>query len=70
MSNVVRFRNKTDLAHSEIAHEFEGHHYRDAGVSFIVVDAPPASGPKLHKHPYEEVLWCRRAALPSRPETA
>jgi quercetin dioxygenase-like cupin family protein len=45
-----------DLAHSETAYEFEGHHYGDANVSFILIDAPPGSGPKLHKHPYEEVF--------------
>jgi mannose-6-phosphate isomerase-like protein (cupin superfamily) len=45
-----------DLARGETAHEFEGHHYDDTGVSFIVVDAPPGGGPKLHRHPYEEVF--------------
>ncbi len=45
-----------DLARGETAYEFEGHHYGDTGVSFIVVDAPPGSGPKLHRHPYEEVF--------------
>jgi mannose-6-phosphate isomerase-like protein (cupin superfamily) len=24
--------------------------------TLMVVDAPPGSGPKLHKHPYEEVF--------------
>jgi mannose-6-phosphate isomerase-like protein (cupin superfamily) len=33
----------------------QGHHL-GAGVSLIVVDAPPGSGPKLHRHPYEEVF--------------
>ena len=51
-SNVVHILTKTDLVHSETAYEFEGHHYGNAGVSFIVIDAPPGSGPKLHKHPY------------------
>jgi quercetin dioxygenase-like cupin family protein len=27
-----------------------------AGVSIIVVDAPPGSGPRLHRHPYEETF--------------
>ena len=27
-----------------------------AGVCVIVVDAPPGGGPKLHRHPYEEVF--------------
>jgi mannose-6-phosphate isomerase-like protein (cupin superfamily) len=51
----VRVLDKADLAHSETAYEFQGHHH-DAGVSFIVIDAPPGSGPKLHKHLYEEVF--------------
>lgn len=35
--------------------EFQGFHL-GAGVSFIVVDAPPGGGPRLHRHPYEEVF--------------
>jgi len=38
------------------AHEFQGYRYGDISVSFLLVDAPPGSGPKLHKHPYEEVF--------------
>jgi hypothetical protein len=52
---MTRIIDKADLAHSETSYEFEGYHHQ-AGVSFIVVDAPPGSGPKLHKHPYEEVF--------------
>ncbi len=44
-----------DLALGETANEFQGYHH-GAGISFIVIDAPPGSGPKLHKHPYEEVF--------------
>jgi mannose-6-phosphate isomerase-like protein (cupin superfamily) len=53
---VTRIIDVTDLAHGETSYEFEGHQHGDTGVSFIVVDAPPGSGPKLHKHPYEEVF--------------
>ncbi len=52
---MTRVIDMADLAASETAHEFQGHHH-DASVSFIVIDAPPESGPKLHKHPYEEVF--------------
>ena len=52
---MTRIINMADLAHSETAYEFEGYQH-DAGVSFIVIDAPPGSGPKLHRHPYEEVF--------------
>ena len=44
-----------DPARGEDANEFQGHHH-DADISFIVVDAPPGTGPKLHRHPYEEVF--------------
>lgn len=38
------------------AREFQGHLYGGVGVSFLLVDAPPGGGPKLHAHPYEEVI--------------
>ena len=44
-----------DPARSDGANEFQGYHL-GAGVSVIVVDAPPGGGPKLHRHPYEEVF--------------
>jgi len=34
---VTRIIDVADLAHSETAYEFQGHHH-DTGVSFIVVD--------------------------------
>jgi mannose-6-phosphate isomerase-like protein (cupin superfamily) len=53
---VTHIIDIADLARGETAYEFEGHHYGDTNVSFIVVDAPPGRGPKLHRHPYEEVF--------------
>jgi hypothetical protein len=35
---VTHIINKTDLAQSETAYEFEGHHFGDTRVSFIVVN--------------------------------
>ena len=52
----VRILDVADLAYGGTSYEFEGHRHGDTNVSFIVVDAPPGSGPKLHKHPYEEVF--------------
>jgi mannose-6-phosphate isomerase-like protein (cupin superfamily) len=52
---AVRILELADPARGDDANEFQGYHY-DAGVSFIVVDAPPGGGPKLHRHPYEEVF--------------
>jgi mannose-6-phosphate isomerase-like protein (cupin superfamily) len=47
--------NLADPAPGEDTGEFQGHRY-EAGISFIVVNAPPGGGPKLHRHPYEEVF--------------
>ncbi|WP_207956945.1 cupin domain-containing protein [Rubrobacter tropicus] len=52
---MTRVLDEADLARGETAREFQGHQY-DARVSFMVIDAPPGSGPKLHRHPYEEVF--------------
>jgi len=38
---------------------FEGYQHADSSVSFFIVDIPANSGhtgPKLHRHPYEEVF--------------
>jgi quercetin dioxygenase-like cupin family protein len=48
--------NKDELPHSGTAHRFEGYLYGDTNVSFFLSETPPGSGPKLHKHPYEEVF--------------
>ena len=53
---AARILDKAYLVSSGTAYEFEGHRHGGANVSFIVIDAPPGSGPKLHKHPYEEVF--------------
>jgi mannose-6-phosphate isomerase-like protein (cupin superfamily) len=53
---VTRILDISNLLHGETAYAFQGHHYGDTNVSFFLVDARPGSGPKLHKHPYEEVL--------------
>jgi mannose-6-phosphate isomerase-like protein (cupin superfamily) len=59
---VTRILDKADLAYGETSYKFEGQHH-DAGVSFIVIDAPPGSDPKLHKHPYEEVFVVQEGAV-------
>ncbi|MGH2443708.1 MAG: cupin domain-containing protein [Chloroflexota bacterium] len=35
---------------------FEGYLHEDAGVSFLLVNAPPGAGPALHRHAYTEVF--------------
>ena len=44
-----------DLEGSENAEVFNGHEH-DASVSFFLSHNRPNTGPKLHKHPYEEIF--------------
>jgi mannose-6-phosphate isomerase-like protein (cupin superfamily) len=53
---AARILDKADLARSGTAYEFKGHRHGGTNVSFIMIDAPPGSGPKPHKHLYEEVF--------------
>jgi quercetin dioxygenase-like cupin family protein len=48
--------NMDELARSGGTYELEGYLHGNAGVSVILVDMAPGDGPKLHKHPYEEVF--------------
>ena len=52
---MTRVLEIVDPARGEVAGEFQGR-LLGANVSVIVVDAPPGGGPKLHRHPYEEVF--------------
>ena len=45
-----------ELPHSGSTRKFEGYLYGGTNVSFFLVDTPPGSGPRLHRHPYEEVF--------------
>jgi mannose-6-phosphate isomerase-like protein (cupin superfamily) len=51
----ARVIDLSDPGYGEDENEVQGHSH-NAAVSIIVVDAPPGSGPKLHRHPYEEVF--------------
>jgi mannose-6-phosphate isomerase-like protein (cupin superfamily) len=51
----ARIIDLSDPGYGEDENEVQGHNH-NAAVSIIVVDAPPGSGPGLHRHPYEEVF--------------
>lgn len=51
----ARIVDVSDPGYGDDTNEVQGHNHNVA-VSIIVVDAPPGGGPKLHKHPYEEVF--------------
>ncbi|GHO84404.1 cupin domain-containing protein [Dictyobacter formicarum] len=48
--------HKDELSHYGDPNEFQGYQHGDTHVSFIWVELPPGHGPRLHKHPYEEVF--------------
>ena len=52
---AARVLDLADPESGDDSGELQGY-CRGAGVSIIVVDAPPGGGPKLHRHPYEEVF--------------
>jgi mannose-6-phosphate isomerase-like protein (cupin superfamily) len=56
-SDTARARviDLSDPGYGEDQNEVQGHKH-NAAVSVIVVDVPPGSGPRLHRHPYEEVF--------------
>jgi mannose-6-phosphate isomerase-like protein (cupin superfamily) len=54
-SAKARVIDLSDSGFGEDENEVQGYNH-DAAVSIIVVDAPPGSGPRLHRHPYEEVF--------------
>lgn len=48
--------NKDQLPLDGPNHEFEGYLHGATNISFIMVELPPGSGPRLHQHPYVEVI--------------
>lgn len=48
--------DRDQLNHYRNTYEFEGFHYGGPDVSFIVLDAAPGEGPRLHRHPYKEIF--------------
>ena len=56
--------NLDELARSGDTYEFEGYLHGDAGISVILLDMAPGEGPKLHKHPYEEVFIIHHSGGP------
>jgi mannose-6-phosphate isomerase-like protein (cupin superfamily) len=48
--------DQSKLPFSVIAREFVGDDHGGVGISFLLIDAAPGSGPRLHKHGYEEVF--------------
>jgi mannose-6-phosphate isomerase-like protein (cupin superfamily) len=52
----VTITRSSDLPWSRIAHEFIGTDHDGVAITFLLVDAEPGRGARLHKHPYDEVI--------------
>ena len=52
----VQVLRQEELPLSNFARELVGADHGGAGVCILFVDAAPGQGPRLHRHPYEEVF--------------
>jgi mannose-6-phosphate isomerase-like protein (cupin superfamily) len=53
---AIRFLRQDELPRDELAHEFVGEKHGGVGACVIFVEALRGRGPKLHRHPYVELL--------------
>jgi mannose-6-phosphate isomerase-like protein (cupin superfamily) len=53
---AIRFVREADLPKDVISRDFVGEQHGGVGVCVIFVDAAPGQGPRLHRHPYVEIL--------------
>lgn len=53
---AITFVSTNDLPPDVISRDFVGEKFGGVGACVIFVDAPPGQGPKMHRHPYVELL--------------
>ena len=53
---MAQIISKEELPFEGYSWEFQGYDYGNTNISFIIIEAQPGEGPKLHSHPYEEVF--------------
>lgn len=53
---AITFVRSEELPQDVITRDFVGEKFGGVGACVIFVDAPPGQGPKLHRHPYVELL--------------
>ena len=53
---AIQFLKQDELPSDALAHEFVGEKYGGVGACVIFVEAKTGQGPKLHRHPYVELL--------------
>lgn len=52
----IRFVRQSDLPADGFTNELVGRDFGGVGACVIFVDAAPGEGPRLHRHPYVELL--------------
>jgi len=53
---AIRVLDQGELPKDVITRDFVGERHGGVGVSVLFVDAAPGQGPRLHRHPYVELL--------------
>ena len=53
---MVRIVEQSELHSDKTTLEFEGTKFGGVNVTFLLVEAAPGTGPKLHVHEYDEVF--------------
>ncbi|TMD40397.1 MAG: cupin domain-containing protein [Chloroflexi bacterium] len=53
---AIRFFRSDDLPRDVISRDFVGEKHGGIGACVLFVDAGPGEGPRLHRHPYVEIL--------------
>jgi len=53
---AIRVLDQGELPKDVVTRDFVGEQYGGVGVSVLFVDAAPGQGPRLHRHPYVELL--------------
>lgn len=53
---AISFIRQAELPSDVFSRDFVGAEHGGVGACVIFVEAPPGAGPKLHRHPYAELL--------------
>lgn len=53
---AIRFYRQAELPKDVISRDFVGEQHGGVGACVLFVDAGPGEGPRLHRHPYVEIL--------------
>ena len=53
---AIRVLKQDDLPQDVVSRDFVGEDHGGVGACVLFVDARPGEGPRLHRHPYVEIL--------------